>query len=210
MIEKKLNISWSCNAKVIFLDEELLRIMRKAGCWLLQVGVESGSQEVLNIMKKGITLKQVRDACESAYKLGFQIKTFFIIGNAGETEKSLDETIKFMCSLPAHYTSVNLMTPLPGTELWDKVEEYGTFDKEKIEEINYLSDKPTFIPFGLTEEILMRKFRESYLKFYLSPGAMYRNLIVLRNLKDIKRFTRASFLLMKLLFSKITAKAKAN
>jgi len=205
IIKNKLNISWSCNAKVTYLSEDLLKIMRRSGCWLLQVGAESGNQKILNTMKKGITLEQVRRACEAAYKLGFHIKTFFIIGNAGETVETLDDTIRFMASLPVHYSSINLMTPLPGTELWDHVEEYGTFDKEKIEEINYLSDKPTFIPYGLSEEILLKKFREAYLKFYLNPRTVFRNLKVLKNYEDLHRFTKASFLLSKVLFSKMTA-----
>lgn len=207
IIKNNLDISWSCNAKVTYLTEDLLKLMRRSGCWLLQVGVESGNQKILNTMKKGITLDQVKKACEHAFALGFHIKTFFIIGNAGETVETLDDTIRFMASLPVHYSSINLMTPLPGTELWDSVEKYGTFDKEKIEEINYLSDKPTFIPHGLDEKILLKKFREAYLKFYLSPGTVMRNLKVLKNADDLRRFVKASFLLSRLLISKIRAAA---
>ena len=203
IIRNNLDISWSCNAKVTYLTEDLLKLMRRSGCWLLQVGVESGNQKILNIMKKGITLEQVRKACESAYKLGFHIKTYFIIGNAGETVETMDDTIKFMCSLPVHYSSINLMTPLPGTELWDTVEKYGAFDKEKIEEINYLSDKPTFIPHGLNEEIMLKKFREAYIKFYLNPKTIFRNLKVLKNFEDLKRFAKASVLLSRLMVSKM-------
>ena len=205
IIKEKLNISWSCNVKVNYLSEDLLVLMRRSGCWLLQIGVESGNQEVLNIMKKGITLKMVTDACTSAYKLGFHIKTFWIIGNAGETVETIDDTIRFMGTLPSHYASINLMTPLPGTELWDKVDRFGSFDKEKLEEINYLSDKPSFIPKDLDEATLLRKFREAYLKFYLNPRTVMRNLLVLRNFQDMKRFVKASFLLSRLLYNKITA-----
>jgi radical SAM superfamily enzyme YgiQ (UPF0313 family) len=203
IIRQNLNISWSCNAKVNYLSEDLLKIMRQAGCWLLQVGVESGNQRILNTMRKGITLEKVRNACEAAYKLGFHIKAFYIIGNAGETVETLDDTIKFMVSLPVHYASINLMTPLPGTELWDNVDKYGTFDKNKIEEINYLSDKPTFIPYGLNEEILLKKFREAYIKFYLNPRTIFRNIKVLKKIEDLKRLAKASALLSRLMISKI-------
>lgn len=203
IIRQNLNISWSCNAKVNYLSEDLLKIMRQAGCWLLQVGVESGNQRILNTMRKGITLEKVRNACKAAYKLGFHIKAFYIIGNAGETVETLDDTIKFMVSLPVHYASINLMTPLPGTELWDNVDKYGTFDKNKIEEINYLSDKPTFIPYGLNEEILLKKFREAYIKFYLNPRTIFRNIKVLKKIEDLKRLAKASALLSRLMISKI-------
>ncbi|HHT9157557.1 MAG TPA: B12-binding domain-containing radical SAM protein [Candidatus Tripitaka californicus] len=207
IIRNNLNISWSCNVKVNYLSEDLLRLMKQAGCWLLQVGVESGNQEILNIMKKGITLEQVRSSCEIAYKLGFHIKTFFIIGNAGETEKTIDDTINFMTSLPVHYSSINLMTPLPGTELWDHAEQYGKIDKNKLEEINYLSDKPAFVPYGLTEETLLKKFHEAYLRFYLNPRTIFRNLMVLKNLEDAKRFAKASMLLSRLMLARQFKKA---
>lgn len=203
IIRQNLNISWSCNVKVSYLSEDLLKIMRKAGCWLLQIGVESGNQQILDIMKKGITLKQVMNSCEIAYRLGFNIKNYFIIGNAGETVSTIDETIRFMVSLPSHYVSINLMTPLPGTQLWDEVDKYGTFDKDKIEEINYLSDKPTFIPFGLTPEILMKKFRSAYIRFYLNPKTIVRNLKMLKNIEDIKRFASGAVLLLRLLISRV-------
>lgn len=201
IIRNNLNISWSCNVKVTYLSEELLKIMRRAGCWLLQVGVESGNQDILNIMKKGITLEQVRKSCETAYKLGFHIKAFYIIGNAGETVQTINDTINFMVSLPVHYASINLMTPLPGTELWDHAEEFGSIDKNKLEEINYLSNKPVFVPHGLTEEILTKKFQEAYLRFYLNPKTIFRNLKVLKNLEDAKRFAKASMLLSKIMIS---------
>ena len=125
-----LDISWSCNAKVTYLTEDLLTPMKRSGCWF------AGRRRVrqpadINTMKKGIT-RAGPGRCESAYRLGFHIKTFFIIGNAGETVQTLDDTIRFMVSLPAHYSSINLMTPLPGTELWDTVEKYGSFDKERL------------------------------------------------------------------------------
>ncbi len=199
LIRNDIDISWSCNVKVNYLSEELLKTMRRAGCWLLQIGVESGNQNILDIMKKGITLEQVRKSCEIAYKLGFHIKAFYIIGNAGETVETIDDTIKFMVSLPVHYASINLMTPLPGTELWDHAEEFGSIDKGKLEEINYLSDKPAFVPNGLTEEILVKKFQEAYLKFYLNPRTIIRNIKVLKNLEDAKRFARATMLLSRIM-----------
>lgn len=201
IIRKNLNISWSCNVKVNYLSEELLEIMRRAGCWLLQVGVESGNQDILNIMKKGITLEQVRKSCEIAYKLGFHIKAFFIIGNAGETIETIDDTINFALSLPIHYASISLMTPLPGTELWNHAEEFGKIDKNKLEEINYLSNRPAFVPHGLTEEILTKKFQEAYLRFYLNSRTVFRNLITLKGLEDMKRFARASVILSKIMIS---------
>lgn len=198
IIRQKLNISWSCNVRVNYMSEELLRVMKKAGCWLLQIGVESGNQGVLDTIKKGITLEQVRTATQKAYQLGFLIKAFFIMGCPGETVGSLNETIQFMNSIPIHYASVNMMTPLPGTEIWDNVEKYGKFDKTRWDAINYLSDHPPFVPYGLTEDILLTKFKNAYIRFYTNPKVIGRNLLTLRSFGDLNRLITAGILLVKL------------
>ncbi len=208
MIRENLNISWSCNARVNNLNKELLKVLKRAGCWLIQLGVESGNRDVLKGIKKGITLEQVEKACRLAYDEGFEVKAFFILGHPNETEETLNDTIKFMTKLPIHYASINYMTPLPGTELWDVAEQYGTVDKEKLEKINYLSDKPAFIPFGLTEEILANKFREAYLKFYLNPKTILRNIKAIRSREDLKRILMAATILFRFVNAKLLIRRK--
>lgn len=203
MIRENLKISWSCNARVDNFNKELLKVLRKAGCWLIQLGVESGNQDILKTIKKGITLEQVEKACKLAYDEGFEVKTYFILGNPNETVKTINDTIKFMTKLPAHYASINFMTPLPGTELWDVAEQYGTIDKEKLEKINYLSDKPAFIPYGLTEEILINKFREAYLKFYLNPKTILRHIKTIRSREDFKKILMAGAILFRLVYARL-------
>lgn len=203
IIRENLKISWSCNTRVNNLNKELLRVLKKAGCWLIQLGVESGNQDILKTIKKGITLEQVEKACKLAYDEGFEVKTYFILGNPNETVKTINDTIKFMTKLPAHYASINFMTPLPGTELWDVAEQYGTIDKEKLEKINYLSDKPAFIPYGLTEEILINKFREAYLKFYLNPKTILRHIKTIRSREDFKKILMAGAILFRLVYARL-------
>ena len=203
MIQENLNLSWSCNARVNNLDRELLRLMRSAGCWLVQLGVESGNQDILNKIRKGITLKQVERACKMAYEEGFEVKEYFILGHPGETVDTLDDTIRFMSRLPIHYASINFMTPLPGTQLWDTAEAYGTIDKENFQKINYLSDSPAFIPDGLNEEMLTNKFREAYLRFYLNPKTVFRHLKRIKNIEGIRKIFTAGTILLRLIFAKL-------
>jgi len=204
IIRENINISWSCNARVNNVNKELLQTLKRAGCWLIQFGVESGNQDILKTIKKGITLEQVERACRLAYEAGFEVKTYFILGHPNETVETLNDTIKFMAKLQAHYASINFMTPLPGTELWDTAHKFGHFDKEKLESINYLSDKPAFIPFGLTEEILTDKFREAYLRFYLNPRTILRQIKTLRSLEDCKKVILAAGILFRILKVKLT------
>lgn len=198
IIREDIDISWSCNARANNLKRSTLDLLKRAGCWLIQIGVESGNQDILRTIKKGILLEQVERACRLACDAGLEVKTYFIMGHPRETMETLDDTVRFMRSLSAHYASINFMTPLPGTELWDTAEEYGVIDKGKLENINYLSDRPAFVPFGLTEQILVDKFREAYLKFYLDPRTIVRHVRTLRGAEDIKKAFMAALILLKL------------
>ncbi len=202
IIQNKLDISWSCNARVNNIDAELLDIMKKAGCWLVQVGVESGNQKILDGIKKGITLEQIEKACRLIFKAGLGVKAYFILGHPNETEETLNDTIKFMNKLPLHFSAINFMTPLPGTELWDVAKHFGKFDKDRLEKVNYLSDRPGFIPKGVSEKILVEKSREAYLKFYLNPRTIYRNLRLISSLSDISKLFAAGTILLNILLSK--------
>jgi radical SAM superfamily enzyme YgiQ (UPF0313 family) len=208
MIQENLDLSWSCNARVNNLNRELLKLMRRAGCWLLQLGVESGNQDILKTIRKGITLKQVERACKLAYEEGFEVKAYFILGHPGETVDTLNDTIRFMSRLPIHYASINYMTPLPGTQLWDTAEEYGTIDKENFQKINYLSDSPAFIPDGLNEEMLVNKFREAYLKFYLNPKTVFRHLKRIKSFEGIKKIVIAGTILLRLIYAKLRERVR--
>ena len=207
ILKEGLNISWSCNARVNDITPELLTVMKRSGCWMMQYGVESGNQEILKIIKKGTKLEQIMKACQLTIDMGMQVKAYFILGHPGETVETLNDTIDFMSKLPAHYASINFMTPLPGTELWDTAEQYGTIDKEKLEKINYLSDRPAFIPFGLTEEILTDKFRKAYLKFYLNPKTIFRHLKSFRTIEDFKKIPVAGSILTSLIWAKLFNKS---
>ncbi|MCP4369906.1 MAG: radical SAM protein [Deltaproteobacteria bacterium] len=202
IISQNLDISWSCNARVNNINKELLEVLKRAGCWLIQYGVESGNQDILKSIKKDITLEQVVNACELTSNMGLEVKAYYILGHPNETVDTLNDTIKFMTKAPAHYASINFMTPLPGTELWETAEQYGTIDKRKLEKINYLSDRPAFIPHGLTEEILMNKFKEAYLKFYLNPKTILRFVKTLRRVEDFKKILMAAAILLRLVKAK--------
>ncbi|MBF0274709.1 MAG: cobalamin-dependent protein [Nitrospinae bacterium] len=204
IIRNNIKISWSSMIRVTGINKELLQLMKRAGCWLVQIGVESGSQEVLNLMKKDIKLEQVKNVTRMAYDVGLEVKGYFIIGNAGDTVETLDKTIDLIKELPFHYASINHLTPLPGTELWETGHLYGDFEKKNYDKVNYLSDSVNYIPKGLTEEIINKKFKEAYLGFYLNPKTIFRFLKTIKSFDDIKRMLGAISLLSAMLYVKIT------
>jgi len=166
LISLKLGITWTCLGRVNHVSAENLDLMRRAGCWQISFGIESGCQDILNLVNKGISLDQVRHAVRLSRKAGIKTKGFFIIGHPGETENTLSMTQKFALELPLNDISVSLMTPFPGSELYERAAEFGTFDSN-WENMSLLN--AVFVPHGLTREHLERAQKEMIKRFYFRP-----------------------------------------
>ena len=121
----KLDIVWRCLSRVDTLDEKLLEAMRVGGCRELLLGVESGSQKVLNRIRKGTTVKQNLKAMKLIKKAGIQLKTGIMVGNPGETRETVEETKKMLKECPPDFWSVSVFTPFPGSDTWSNPEKYG-------------------------------------------------------------------------------------
>jgi len=126
MKQRKLNLSWGCSARVDQVSKNLLEKMKEAGCTDIFFGIESVSQKVLDLIKKGFTVQQAKDAIKTAEKLGIRTHCSFIIGLPGETVRSLNRIPKFVEETnPSGRVLPNLLDILPGTELFEKQEEYS-------------------------------------------------------------------------------------
>jgi radical SAM superfamily enzyme YgiQ (UPF0313 family) len=169
LIDLKLNISWTCLGRVNHVTPENLKLMRQAGCWQISFGIESGSQEILALINKRVTLDQVRQAVNMSREAGIRTKGFFILGHPGETRKTLKMTIDFALELPLDDISVCLMTPFPGTELYARAAEFGEFDPD-WGNMNLLN--VVFIPHGLTRDDLAMAQKELIRRFYFRPRIM--------------------------------------
>lgn len=180
LAEENIKFPWTCMTRVNNLDFETLQFMAQAGCWQVRIGIESGSQEVLDFIKKGITLKQVEDAVGWCKKLNIKTTGFFMIGHHIDTPQTIDETIRFALSVPLTDMTVTINTPIPGTESYEKAKAYGTFETENLDLFNYWS--PIFVPRGLTKEFLLEKQAEFYKRFYLRMSVFVAQLSKIRSL----------------------------
>ncbi|HLH48411.1 MAG TPA: hopanoid biosynthesis associated radical SAM protein HpnJ [Roseiarcus sp.] len=131
----KLGIVWSCNAKAN-VKRETLKIMRDNGLRLLLVGYETGNQQILHNIKKGMRIDVARRFTRDCHELGIVIHGTFIIGLPGETRETIEETIRFACEINPHTIQVSLAAPYPGTELYRQAVENGWLDVEHAELID--------------------------------------------------------------------------
>ena len=129
LISDKYNIAWECNTRVNLLDENLLRLMRKAGCNFIKVGIESGSERILRLMNKGITHEQIRNAAQLFRKIGIHWTGYFMMGVPGETEADIRKTMDFLFEIKPDFASIGIYEPFPGTVMFKEGERRGLINR---------------------------------------------------------------------------------
>lgn len=190
--KQQIKISWSCMTRVNNLDYDTLKFMKDNGCWQIRIGIESGNQDVINFIKKGITLEQVKNVTSHCHKLKMMVTGFFIIGHQIDTEATIDQTINFALSIPLTDVVVTINTPIPGTESYNIAKNYGTYIEGNWSSLNYWT--PVFIPDGLTRELMLKKQAEFYKRFYLRPRVIFCQLKKVRSFKVLKSFFKSTIL----------------
>lgn len=129
--KQDIKLKWFCAARVNTVDEEMLKKMKEAGCILVNFGIESGSQKMLDIMNKAVRVEQASKAINTARKVGLRLNTSFMMGFPEETKESLDETIKFCIDNNVHLTTIFFVTPYPGTALYKQAKDMGLIKNEE-------------------------------------------------------------------------------
>ena len=181
IIDSNLKIKFSANTRVDTLDFETLKLMKKAGCNLLSVGIESGCQELLDKMGKNITLQQVESAISMIKRAGIQVYAYYVIGLPWETKETIEKTYRFAKKLNTEYASFYTATALLGTKFYDYVK------KNRLGEINY--EKPYFIPtvntYTLNADEVYEYNKKMNRNYYLRPTYI---LKMVKNINSITKF----------------------
>ncbi len=167
IIKEKIDITWSCLGRLDSLDLSLLPLMKKAGCWQINYGVESGSQKILDLMNKKIKVEQAAKVINATRRAGIRVKGLFIIGSFGETTETIKETLDFIKKVKMDDFHACCYTPFPGTEADRIAEQYGTIDRDWRKMNMFTPDK--FIPHGMTKEEVDYWYRKAYRTFYMRP-----------------------------------------
>ncbi len=206
ILKRKLDISWSLpnGIRADSVDYPLLQLMKEAGCYYTAFGIEFGSERMLKLTHKQLSLDTVKKTVAMAHKLGYITHGFFIMGHPQEKQEDIEATIDVARKMPLDRMSVTFMLPLPGSEIFDY---YLQKDYLNMESVNWEQFAgPQYIPRTefLTYHELIRLLRIAYVRFYLNPRRVLSYLFKLRSLSQIKGLVPG----VKTLFSSIVRRGK--
>lgn len=186
VIKRNLGIKFAFpnGVRLDTLDKEILNLMKKTGLYSLNLGIESGSQRILDRMKKGLDLRIVRERVGLINETGLNTGGFFIIGFPKETPEEIRQTIDFAKELPIKRAEFSDFKPLPGTEITAQLLKSG-----EITSINYnylISHRVSYAPKGISYRQLKWWQRRAFLEFYLRPGTL---IGLLRDIRSLRHLT---------------------
>ncbi len=177
IIKKGLKFPWNIfnGLRVDRVDEELLFKLKKAGCYRVSIGIESGNQGVLDNIGKNITLEKVRNAVALIKKAKIECLGFFILGLPGETEKTMQETINFAKELKLDFAKTGIVSPFPGTPLYQQWEKEGRILSHNWSDyIFHATGKLAYNHPNLSPETIWRYYNKFYRRLYLSPTFIWK------------------------------------
>ena len=166
----KLGITWSCNAKAN-VPRDTLKVLKDNGLRLLLVGYESGNQQILHNIKKGMLVDVAKKFTKDCHELGVAIHGTFIMGLPGENKQTIEETIKFATEINPHTIQVSLAAPYPGTFLYDQAVREGWLDADHAELVDAhgVQVAPLHYP-HLSHDEIFHSVEDFYKRFYFRSG----------------------------------------
>lgn len=186
IIESGLKITWSSNTRADTMDDEMAKMMFKSGCRLVSIGVESGSQKMLDNIGKKITLDDIRNTVKILKKNKIKIYNYFVIGLPWETEETVEETIKFAIELNSNFISFYTATPLPGTKYFA----YAMMNKLVEGNLDFRSAyyEPVVRSEHLSKERIFELHKQAVKRFYLRPKFILKTFLSLRSFAEVKNY----------------------
>ncbi len=174
IIRRGLEVEWSCSSRVDTIRPELLKKMRQAGCTTIYYGAESASPHVLKYYRKGIDIGKIERAVKLTKKAGISVVCSFIIGAPMETREDIERTISFAIKLDPDYAQFTILTPYPGTEIYEEAKRENLLITENYDD--YTAAKPVLKNQHMSPDELLGLLKRCYLRFYLRPSFIVREI----------------------------------
>jgi len=196
--KRKIKIAWSCRSRVDTIDEEILIEMKKAGCYRIYYGIESGNEGILKNIQKNTTIAQIKNAIDLTKKKGIMAFGYFMFGNPGETSDTIKQTIKLAKELNLDYAQFSRLSTLPGTKLYDDLKEelendyWADFVKDKKVERQLKR-----LECDLSDEQLNRYIKQAYIAFYFRPIFILKTITRLKSPIEFFRYIKAGLSMIK-------------
>jgi len=188
--------------------------MRRAGCWQIAYGIESGSQRVLDVVKHEVRIPRMRDTLRMTRAAGIRTRGFLMLGHPTEDVDSLEETAAFLRTVELDICQITKFTPYPGTPAYPSIHQQGTFaeDWERMNAMNFV-----FVPHGLSVDLLETHFDYLYSTFYRRPDVLLNVVRILlhepkyawRLAKTTARYLRGKFATGRYLIGRLPPRYRA-
>ncbi|EKD26534.1 MAG: hypothetical protein ACD_79C01132G0001 [uncultured bacterium] len=199
-IKSGLKMTFNCAARTEQLDAAMLDLLKKAGCWMISLGIETGDPELLKKHRSYLSgkniespLANIRTMINLIRKSGIRVKGLFMMGLPGETEESISKSLEYVLSLPLDDFNLSKLTPFPGAPMYSDIHEHGTFNEnwKLMNAANF-----TFVPKGFSKERLEERHLDFYRRYFSRPGVLLNYVSMMwkspdswiRFLKDLPTF----------------------
>ena len=189
IIASGLKITWSSNTRADTADMEMAELMYESGCRLVSVGVESGSQYVLDKIGKKITIDNIRDTVKIFKKAKIKVYNYFVIGLPWDDEDTIEQTIQLAIELDSDFISFYTATPLPGTRFYKYAKEQSLLGSENSWDNAYFY--PVVNTHFLTKERVFELHKSAIKRFYLRPMYILRMILNIRSFAEFKNYAKA-------------------
>jgi anaerobic magnesium-protoporphyrin IX monomethyl ester cyclase len=195
LTDHPLRISFNCAVRAEHIDEELIRQLKMAGCWMISLGIETGDEKLLAQHRKSADLQMLAQKIRMIKKIGIRVKGLLMMGLPGESEKSIQKSMDYVFSLPLDDFNLTKFTPFPGSPIYTEISKWGQFEEdwEKMDCMHF-----QFVPHGMTKERLHNLYQAFHKAHYTRPKVLWGYTAMLssspdswyRFLKNIGKFAR--------------------
>ncbi|MFH7320771.1 B12-binding domain-containing radical SAM protein [Desulfurivibrio sp. D14AmB] len=200
LIAEPLGMTFNCAIRAEHVDPELLALMKRAGCWMASLGIETGDPELLAQHRQNPDLEMLARTIREIHRAGIRVKGLLMLGLPGESEESVRRSMNYVFSLPIDDFNLAKFTPFPGSPIYQKIHELGEFEEDyaKMDCMNFV-----FVTKGMTRERLDQLFLEFYRRHFTRPRVLLGYVAMLwksphswwrflRNLTSFLRFARSN------------------
>jgi radical SAM superfamily enzyme YgiQ (UPF0313 family) len=180
--------------------DKLMKI-KEAGCWFIELGIESGNNEMLKKIRKNTTKNEIEHAVSMAKQVGLKTKGNFIFGFPGDTTATIEESIKFALEIKIDFFQQNFLTVWPGSDIYSQISDTSNNYQYYNSSWDTLAhQRITFIPRGMSKKDLIKASNSAFRRFYLRPGIVIGLLPLITSKRGIKFLYKAFGAFLKTIF----------